>query len=283
MFSLNFVLHQATTSRSQVRIQPPVYYIFILHQTTTTAHPYRPCHSCIIFLFCIKPQLVAVRMKTAPVVLYFYSTSNHNTPSHLDGFTRLCYISILHQTTTCWKIRRRSGKLCYISILHQTTTGPDRQPVRAELCYISILHQTTTVLPDAYLGLGCVIFLFYIKPQRYPMHKGSLSVVLYFYSTSNHNMVSAIVVRHRVVLYFYSTSNHNTTRLRLPPRMVVLYFYSTSNHNGVNPAAVLGSVVLYFYSTSNHNRNDGKMDDCAVVLYFYSTSNHNEILRILIG
>ena len=34
--------------------------------------------------------------------------------------------------------------LCYISILHQTTTSPTPTAFDATLCYISILHQTTT-------------------------------------------------------------------------------------------------------------------------------------------
>ncbi len=34
-----------------------------------------------------------------------------------------------------------------------------------------------------------------------------------------------------VVLYFYSTSNHNLKKKKVPRKKVVLYFYSTSNHN----------------------------------------------------
>ena len=37
-------------------------------------------------------------------------------------------------------------QLCYISILHQTTTQLRHHGVAVWLCYISILHQTTTKL-----------------------------------------------------------------------------------------------------------------------------------------
>ena len=121
--------------------------------------------------------------------------------------------------------------LCYISILHQTTTLGVPEYKSHLLCYISILHQTTTLLSMSTYTRRCVIFLFYIKPQRRVTITLRGTVVLYFYSTSNHNNVPRLHKVVVVVLYFYSTSNHNQMMDRFYPNRVVLYFYSTSNHN----------------------------------------------------
>ncbi len=165
------------------------------------------------------------------VVLYFYSTSNHNKIIGRNLYYLLCYISILHQTTTRRSVYRMPLTLCYISILHQTTTLGVPEYKSHLLCYISILHQTTTLLSMSTYTRRCVIFLFYIKPQRRVTITLRGTVVLYFYSTSNHNNVPRLHKVVVVVLYFYSTSNHNQMMDRFYPNRVVLYFYSTSNHN----------------------------------------------------
>ena len=120
-------------------------YISILHQTTTAPFFIAEHGSCVIFLFYIKPQLKLSLKFVNVVVLYFYSTSNHNCDAKSLQNIWLCYISILHQTTTFRVFRRSWVELCYISILHQTTTLRRRTVVATMLCYISILHQTTTL------------------------------------------------------------------------------------------------------------------------------------------
>ena len=58
---------------------------------------------------------------------------------------------------------------------------------------------------------------------------------------------------HFIVLYFFSTSNHNTCQSCLDDSSIVLYFFSTSNHNDDAAAFATMKIVLYFFSTSNHN------------------------------
>ena len=100
--------------------------------------------SCHISLFYIKPQLFYVNNDSVDVVIYRYSTSNHNS-------VRMSIIAVM---------------LSYIVILHQTTTR------REGMCDI----------------LSCHISLFYIKPQRVPTSYAWNAVVIYRYSTSNHNI-----------------------------------------------------------------------------------------------
>ena len=52
-----FILHQTTTFLQVANWLAVLYYIFILHQTTTTAHSIFSLRSCIISSFYIKPQL----------------------------------------------------------------------------------------------------------------------------------------------------------------------------------------------------------------------------------
>ena len=141
-------------------------YIVILHQTTTLCWVMRntqSCHislfyikpqlgdswftgdvSCHISLFYIKPQRFSGCYNVQRVVIYRYSTSNHNYRGMIACMTRLSYIVILHQTTTEREATTCRWKLSYIVILHQTTTHPHRRQKRHKLSYIVILHQTTT-------------------------------------------------------------------------------------------------------------------------------------------
>ena len=95
---------------------------------------------------------------------------------------KLCYIFLLHQTTTqtrvtlsarnvvlylsstsnhnSWKKDYFTSALCYIFLLHQTTTYKRAWKKDYLLCYIFLLHQTTT-LPYARTSYSelCYIFL----------------------------------------------------------------------------------------------------------------------------
>ena len=55
--------------------------------------------------------------------------------------------------------------LCYIFLLHQTTTDGKKGDKGDKLCYIFLLHQTTTVEDLDDMFSSCVISFFYIKPQ----------------------------------------------------------------------------------------------------------------------
>ena len=62
----------------------------------------------------------------------------------------LCYIFLLHQTTTDKAPIIIPQELCYIFLLHQTTTVDKVLKTFMELCYIFLLHQTTTYFLDAF-------------------------------------------------------------------------------------------------------------------------------------
>ena len=97
----------------------------------------------------------------------------------------------------------------------------------AKLHYIVILHQTTTVKLAFNLIIGCIISLFYIKPQRWRGTTTPTTVALYRYSTSNHNNSCSPSPTWKVALYRYSTSNHNA---RPYPLTLLLLHYIVILH-----------------------------------------------------
>ena len=143
--------------------------------------------SCLISLFYIKPQQCGSLFTVAMVVLYRYSTSNHNSLTDDD----IAKAVVLYRYST-------SNHNCFSS-----------SEIFVMLSYIVILHQTTTLLAPQRRSRRCLISLFYIKPQRIRDFYRSCGVVLYRYSTSNHNHIYYTRKSHDVVLYRYSTSNHN--------------------------------------------------------------------------
>ena len=140
-------LHQTTTPGVIGAIWTLLYYIVSLHQTTTGCRlglllscciisflyikpqPFIPCVTstscCIISFLYIKPQPPAVKLLVRAVVLYRFSTSNHNFHHNKRKIFALYYIVSLHQTTTyaAWEID--GNRLYYIVSLHQTTTFID--------------------------------------------------------------------------------------------------------------------------------------------------------------
>ena len=186
-------------------------------------------------------------------MLYLSSTSNHNLARFLASWKELCYIFLLHQTTTPNRLLWKDWQLCYIFLLHQTTTGQAFIMLLKRLCYIFLLHQTTTqytlqnkirccvisffyIKPQLFLidycgKSGCVISFFYIKPQRESrfLPCSSSCVISFFYIKPQLPWLS--VRTNRVVLYLSSTSNHNFQLQLLLLLVVVLYLSSTSNHN----------------------------------------------------
>ena len=100
--------------------------------------------SCLISLFYIKPQQVSVGFMGIEVVLYRYSTSNHNAMVLPSSLTVLSYIVILHQTTTAMPFTELSV-CCLISLFY----------IKPQLFFAWV-----------FVDNRCLISLFYIKPQR---------------------------------------------------------------------------------------------------------------------
>ena len=124
--------------------------------------------------------------------------------------------------------------------------------VRA-LYIIWILHQTTTLSLNEPSRISCILYEFYIKPQRRSFK---------YYKAS------------RCILYeFYIKPQHE---IELTPEVIVVYYMnSTSNHNYLCRNSLTQFVVYYMNSTSNHNERCFKFIDQEVVYYMNSTSNHN--------
>ena len=118
------------------------------------------------------------------ILLLHQTTTERNAQ---EKMVRLCYILLLHQTTTKRGKWNGSRWLCYILLLHQTTTPDFVKDVPVGLCYILLLHQTTTRIGKKIGSFCCVISYFYIKPQLIRLNNGRVNVVLYLTSTSNHN------------------------------------------------------------------------------------------------
>ena len=162
-------------------------YTSFLHQTTTLNQALGTQLDCLILLFYIKPQLKATALPCHQIVLYFFSTSNHNRFRSRRRVSVLSYTSFLHQTTTGRWSDRLLPKLSYTSFLHQTTTLIRFKKNLILLSYTSFLHQTTTGNRGQHYPDHCLILLFYIKPQRSAQCVFKMQIVLYFFSTSNHN------------------------------------------------------------------------------------------------
>ena len=121
--------------------------------------------SCVISFFYIKPQLFRLTVKEISVVLYPSSTSNHNQRNLVSLLLSLCYILLLHQTTTPNRLLWKEWQLCYILLLHQTTTAPNclRRRFSCVISFFYIKPQLT--VNSLNIHLCCVISFFYIKPQ----------------------------------------------------------------------------------------------------------------------
>ena len=221
-----------------------LYYIVSLHQTTTYSRQKDLALCCIISFLYIKPQPSPHANNWCVVVLYRFSTSNHNI------------------TKILW---------------HPLT-----------LYYIVSLHQTTTAVLLGQNNNGCIISFLYIKPQQVTVLLGMLRVVLYRFSTSNHNVDYRSTSFAKVVLYRFSTSNHNQAAANAYALKVVLYRFSTSNHNWAICVFFKLRVVLYRFSTSNHNCQCCQVLQISLYyivslhqtttplrIYRFSTSNHN--------
>ena len=143
--------------------------------------------NCLIPLFYIKPQPLFGKGSFLFIVLYLYSTSNHNSFCNLEHHTLI------------------------VLYLYSTSNHNYKEVVGmfTELSYTFILHQTTTRSVRSVFSCHCLIPLFYIKPQPPVQSLSTKTIVLYLYSTSNHNNVIGNKRELYIVLYLYSTSNHN--------------------------------------------------------------------------
>ena len=208
------MLYLSSTSNHNLFLKRIYYALVVLYLSSTSNH-----NRFVVFLQCLH------------VVLYLSSTSNHNQLRALFRNCGLCYIFLLHQTTTFCRWFRTA---CW-------------------LCYIFLLHQTTTEAGGNFRFEGCVISFFYIKPQLLEMVEATVAVVLYLSSTSNHNCTTEDNITYRLCYIFLL---HQTTTVRgganRGKSCVISFFYIKPQLFTSSRTLIL--VVLYLSSTSNHNR-----------------------------
>ena len=252
-----------------------LYYIVSLHQTTTACIFIPALNSCIISFLYIKPQLLFkfYCMFVCCIISFLYIKPQQSSSYGIAGdgciisFLYIkpqlnCHCSlfrwvVLYRFSTSNHNRWRATTTPTTVVLYRFSTSNHNQREMWEkqvaLYYIVSLHQTTTMGCFNRSLLSCIISFLYIKPQLITPNLIPIKVVLYRFSTSNHNAMQYDCQRVDVVLYRFSTSNHNCGRIVCNGLCVVLYRFSTSNHNTLIAKVYKGVVVLYRFSTSNHN------------------------------
>ena len=178
-----------------------LYLIPFLHQTTTLP---------TLFLYGLQ--------------LYLIPFLHQTTTTGISGAlcVRLYLIPFLHQTTTRSDGISNTLTLYLIPFLHQTTTLIQTRKFQPWLYLIPFLHQTTTSCAIGFCFHCCILFHFYIKPQRRHEATQYVPVVSYSISTSNHNLGLHILHAIPVVSYSISTSNHNYSQPAMRKYMLYL-------------------------------------------------------------
>ena len=147
-----------------------LYYIVSLYQTTTCSSSSRRLLRCIISFLYIKPQPMSALPFSSSVVLYRFSTSNHNCRGLPHALPLLYYIVSLHQTTTS-TIQLIEVACCIISFLY---IKPQLDPIPS-FCFKSCIISFLYIKPQLFTNLSkhgssCIISFLYIKPQQWKSH-----------------------------------------------------------------------------------------------------------------
>ena len=265
------ILHQTTTVLSmtcgRLRCILLKFYIKPQHKTNRLMGKF----SCILLKFYIKPQLRFNCLILLIVVSYWNSTSNHNVA--LCAAYRYKVVSYWNSTSNhnCVIDHYRDNKLYLIEILHQTTTFCYWKYWCRLLYLIEILHQTTTI--DYAVYKFSLLYLIEILHQTTTLQTPTTpirTVVSYWNSTSNHNLMYMDCYRNYVVSYWNSTSNHNIEVPCNSKFTVVSYWNSTSNHNTPNRTPDPTSLYLIeiLHQTTTYPRCYGVQSRC-ILLKFY--------------
>ena len=145
------------------------------------------------------------------------------------------------------------SSLSYIVILHQTTTHRIGESFFCQLSYIVILHQTTTQSQTACALLGCLISLFYIKPQPqrcFPLLSPCCLISL-FYIKPQLTAPTRFRGFRCLISLFYIKPQPDSRQGRTHQCCLISLFYIKPQPKYL--PCFICEVVLYRYSTSNHN------------------------------
>ena len=121
------------------------------------------------------------------------------------------------------------------------------------LYLIPFLHQTTTLRCFVRHSVGCILFHFYIKPQRHSVCGNTLvSCILFHFYIKPQRWIMRLAGRKGCILFHFYIKPQ-LQNAQKPTGQVVSYSISTSNHNCRRRQIAIGGVVSYSISTSNHN------------------------------
>ena len=178
-----------------------LYYIFILHQTTTSAMLSFIFLRCIISSFYIKPQLLdkIQNYSASCIISSFYIKPQHTQCANFEELG--CIISSFYIKPQlifrCWPF------LAVVLYLHSTSNhnGVPRNDISDDV--VLYLHSTS-------------------NHNGHQKHGSTCQVVLYLHSTSNHNQNS----RYSRVswLYYIFILHQTTTVLRCACVLLQLYY-----------------------------------------------------------
>ena len=149
------------------------------------------------------------------------------------------------------------------SRVHKPTSWFALHFIHERGAYLVLEHKDNKPLP-IYRNIKCLAG-FYVKPQHINLFSTTRCIISFLYIKPQLKTILARL--YLVVLYRFSTSNHNAAHSVSGSPPVVLYRFSTSNHNLFNSCSMRSAVVLYRFSTSNHNSTLLACSQPYVVLY----------------
>ena len=263
-------LHQTTTMNAVSNTHLGLYLIPFLHQTTTKALNATREFGCILFHFYIKPQHWRKDMLQGIVVSYSISTSNHNVflPNLSHGF--VVSYSISTSNHNIWEQMFLRGAVVSYSIstsnhniqalkLHRVQVVSYSISTSNHNCHttnlflfslylIPFLHQTTTAIRLICFYFRCILFHFYIKPQRQKRANRDWKVVSYSISTSNHNdSVSESISKVLYLIPFlHQTTTYSIRTSKSPSLYLIPFLHQTTTLCRHRPLR-LCCILFHFY------------------------------------
>ena len=142
-----------------------LYFLSILHQTTTIEGGIMTLVSCISYQFYIKPQHILVQRCARVCCISYQFYIKPQLATH--RWLRVSVVFPINSTS--------NHNRC------------EEVAIANELYFLSILHQTTTRCVHSNFFGCCISYQFYIKPQPAGTWCVELLVVFPINSTSNHN------------------------------------------------------------------------------------------------
>ena len=137
--------------------------------------------SCILFYFYIKPQLIKRYWVSNGSCILFYFYIKPQRTSRDAEFATGCILFYFYIKPQLQAVNNWHSGVVYYSI----STSNHNKSIKGVTIYmlyiILFLHQTTTVSFASIAQSSCILFYFYIKPQRSPCWFRCLPSCILFY------------------------------------------------------------------------------------------------------